>query len=619
MTTHGSDALRVWAPQARSVELVIGNGRRRLQRGERGWWSDAGPALAHGSDYTFSLDGGEPLADPRTRWQPAGILGPSRVLDHADFAWSDAGWQPPDLATGLLYEAHIGTFSASGTFDGAVEHLDHLVDLGVTHLELMPVADFSGSRGWGYDGVHLGAPHHAYGGPDGLKRLVDACHARGLAVLLDVVFNHVGPAGAVLQRYGPYFTDRHRTPWGPAVNLDGEGSDEVRRFLGDVALQWLADYHCDGLRLDAVHALFDMSALPFLEQLAGEVAALAERLGRRLVLVAESDLNDPRHVRPVREHGYGMHAQWSDDFHHALHAQLTGERAGWYADFGSLADLSAALRKGFVYDGRYSVARGRTHGRPAAGLSGHQLVGYSQTHDQVGNRACGERSAALLDEGGLRIAAALVLTAPFVPMLFMGEEWGAGAPFLYFTDHADPELAAAVREGRRLECAAAGVAGEDAPDPQDVATFRASCLRWDERRAGGHRDLLAFYRQLVQLRRSEPDLLDGRLDRVHVETDEERGTLLMRRGRVTVACNLAHEARTVPIARDAELLLASHPVQAGAGALELPPRSVAVLAGCGAASPLPPESSASLESSASPESSASLESIESPEWPPGSS
>ncbi len=395
--SESGEVLRVWAPAAQTVDALVGKGEQRVPMRARdgGWWA-SDEAVPAGTDYRFSLDGGAPLPDPRSRWQPAGIDGVSRTVDVRSFGWTDAGWQPPPLADGLVYELHVGTFSVEGTFQGAVAHLDHLVELGVTHIELMPVAEFPGARGWGYDGVDLYAPHSAYGGPDGLWRLVDAAHERGLAVLLDVVYNHLGPAGNYLGSYGPYFTDRYATPWGSAVNFDGPQSDEVRAFFIDNALMWLRDYHLDGLRLDAVHAIFDMSAVHILEELAGAVGELAGQLGRPLALIAESDLNDPRLIRDRSLGGYGLDAQWSDDFHHALHSVLTGERSGYYADFGSLGDLAITLRQGYRYAGDHSPFRQRRHGRPQPNLDGTRLLGYAQNHDQIGNRALGERSAALM-------------------------------------------------------------------------------------------------------------------------------------------------------------------------------------------------------------------------------
>jgi maltooligosyltrehalose trehalohydrolase len=526
------------------------------------------------------VDNSKPLPDPRSSWQPEGVHGPSRVLDHAAFAWTSQGFRAPPLASALIYELHVGTFSPEGTFDGVIQKLDYLLDLGVTHVELMPVNEFSGRRGWGYDGVDLYAPHHAYGGPDGLKRLVNACHARGLAVLLDVVYNHLGPEGNYLSQFGPYFTKRYGTPWGQAVNLDGPHSHEVRRFVIDNALMWLRDYQFDGLRLDAIHALFDFSAIHFLEQLAAEVDDLEAQLGRPLVLIAESDLNDPRIVRSPEVNGYGMDAQWSDDFHHALHAVLTGERVGYYADFGRLADLAAALERVFVVAGRFSAHRQRVHGRPPIGLSGHRFLGYTQTHDQVGNRARGERLAHLVRPGRAKIAAGLLLAAPFVPMLFMGEEWGASSPFQYFTDHP-PELGKLVTEGRRREFAAFGWDPERVPDPQAEETFLRSRLDWEERDREPHAGLLDWHRRLIQLRKSSLALQDGRLDRVRVRYEEQARWLVLERGaQVTLAVNLAEHAQEVPISADCpvHLLLASDETASLSDrTLRLPPDSVAIL------------------------------------------
>ncbi|MEO7001938.1 MAG: malto-oligosyltrehalose trehalohydrolase [Ktedonobacterales bacterium] len=561
---------------------LAANGRRlALTQDTDGWWrvdlSDAPAEI----NYAFCLDGGEPLPDPRSPWQPAGVFGPSRTVDQSAFAWTDDHWQAPPLASALVYELHVGTFTPRGTFEAAIKHLDHLVALGVTHVELLPVAAFPGGRGWGYDGVDLYAPLQAYGGPLGLKRLVDACHARGLAVLLDVVYNHLGPSGNHLGQFGPYFTDRYSTPWGPTLNLDGPRSDEVRRFLCDNALMWLRDYHFDGLRLDAVHAILDLSAVHLLEQLATEVKTLDAQLGRRLTLVAESDLNDPRLVRPVEAGGYGLDAQWSDDVHHALHSALTGERTGYYADFGRLGDLSHALRHAYVYDGRYSVSRQRRHGRPTTGLPGWRFLAYLQNHDQIGNRARGERSSMLLSTGKLKIAATLILTAPFVPMLFMGEEWGASTPFLYFTDHQDPQLAKAVSDGRRNEFAAFGWDPSQVPDPQAPETFNRSTLKWDEIAQEPHASLYAWHRALVALRRSQPALTDGRLDHMRVSFDEDARWLLIERGPLCIVCNLADHAQTIPLPTEGtwHTLLASETegITLAASSVTLPAESVVVI------------------------------------------
>ncbi|MBD3336107.1 MAG: malto-oligosyltrehalose trehalohydrolase [Candidatus Eisenbacteria bacterium] len=572
--------LRVWAPRAKRVEMETGGRRTVLQPAGGGWWVAGAPALRPGADYVLYLDGDGPFPDPRSPWQPQGVHGAARWVDHDAYRWSDEGWQPPPLETGVIYELHTGTFTAEGTFAAATERLDDLVQLGVTHVELMPVAEFSGDRGWGYDGVDLYAAHHAYGGPEGLKQLVDACHQRGLAVLLDVVYNHLGPSGNYLERFGPYFTDRYQTPWGKAVNLDGPDSDEVRRFFIDNALMWLRDYHLDGLRIDAVHAIFDISAIHFLEQLAGEAKRLEASLGRPLLVIAESDLNDPRVVHRREAGGYGLDAQWNEDFHHALHALLTGEREGYYRDFGRVADVAKVLTGGLVYDGRYSEFRRRTHGRPATGLSGHRFVGCLQNHDQIGNRAVGDRIGHLISREELMIGAALVLTSPFVPMLFQGEEWGASTPFLYFTNHAEPELAEAVRRGRREEFAAFGWDPESIPDPQAEETFQRSKLNWDERSRSPHAGLLEWHRRLIALRKGLPELTDGALENVQVRFDEEARWLVVSRGAVTVACNLADEEKPVPVPGPAgrRLLLASVPgVEAVEGRIALPGRAVCIL------------------------------------------
>ncbi|MBV8301663.1 MAG: malto-oligosyltrehalose trehalohydrolase, partial [Candidatus Dormibacteraeota bacterium] len=423
-----SRRIAVWAPNAQRVELVHAGRREPMPLEESGWHA-AEAGLSAGDDYEFSLDGGELRPDPRSRCQPQGSGGPSRCADIAGFAWQDKGWRGFPLAGAVIYELHVGTFSAEGTFDGVIGHLQHLVDLGVNAVELMPLATFAGDRGWGYDGVNLYAPHPAYGGPEGLCRLIDACHARGLAVVVDVVYNHLGPEGNHLPDFGPYFTDRYATPWGDAFNYDGPDSDEVRAFVVHNAAMWLEDYHCDGLRLDAVHAIVDTSATHIVEEIAGVAVVLSERLQREIWIIAESDANDPRLVRDVAAGGYGVGAQWNDNFHHALHAVLTGERQGYYVDFGSLDALSTALHQAYVFTGQYSRFRRRRFGRATTGLPLTRFVGYAQNHDQVGNRARGDRLCHLVSPGRARIAAALVLLSPFVPMLFQGEEWAASTPF----------------------------------------------------------------------------------------------------------------------------------------------------------------------------------------------
>jgi maltooligosyltrehalose trehalohydrolase len=528
------------------MDLVAGDCREPMRRQGDGWWS-AASVLPAGADYAFLLDGAGPaLPDPRSESQPFGIHGPSRIVDHDAFGWTDAAFRAPPLVSALIYELHVGTFSAAGAFEGVLGHLDHLLELGVTHLQLMPVVEFSGTHGWGYDGVDLYAPHHDYGGPEGLKRLVNGCHERGLAVIVDVVYNHLGPVGNYLERFGPYFSRRHATPWGPAINFDGPDSDEVRRFFVDNALMWLRDYHVDGLRVDAVHAIHDLTPVHFLEDLSRAVHGFAATTGRALALIAESDLNDPRVVHSLDAGGLGMDAQWSDDLHHALHAALTGETSGHYRDFGRLADVAKALRHAFVFDGQISRQRGRRHGQPPLGLPGDRFLGYLQTHDQVGNRAGGERIGHLVGRRRQKIGAALVLTGPFVPMLFQGEEWAASSPFLYFTDHEDEELGSAVRDGRRRDFAAFGWDPSAVPDPQHPDSFSRSTLRWEEVRQAEHAEMLDWYRRLIALRHSWPALTDPRLDLVDVAFDEDAGWLRVRRGNAWVAVNLGLGSVEIP-------------------------------------------------------------------------
>jgi len=570
---------RVWAPFPKRLEVQVGQRRFPMAVTGNGWWNAEITGSNPDDDYGFVLDGEGPFPDPRSAWQPNGVHQLSRRLDHAAFQWTDADWQAPPLSSAIIYELHIGTFTPSGTFESAIEKLDHLKDLGVTHVELMPVCEFAGDRGWGYDGVDLFAPHHAYGGPEGLKRLVDNCHARHLSVLLDVVYNHVGPSGNYLGKFGPYFTTQHTGPWGTAINFDGPDSGEVRRFFCDNALMWLRDYHVDGLRLDAVHAIFDGSAFQFLEQLGMEVKQLEARLGRHLVLIPESDLNDPRLLWPRERGGFGLDAQWSDDFHHALHAVLTGERNGYYSDFGTLDDLCRALREGYVFSGQYSAHRHRRHGRKPDGLSGHHFLAYMQNHDQIGNRAKGERSSGLMSGGRLKIAAALVLASPFVPMLFQGEEWGAATPFLYFTDYPEPELAKGVREGRCREFAAFGWKPEETFDPQDRNTLEHSKLDWSELLRSPHQEMFEWHRRLIQLRRSEPALTDGELESVRTHHDEKASWLVVERGPLSVVSNLGGCTRSIPLrAGRHQVLLSSVTLEESVcDEANLPPESVAIL------------------------------------------
>lgn len=552
---------RVWAPRAARVDLVLpGSGTAEpLAAVGDGWW-EAGRALPPGTDYAFSLDGGPARPDPRSPWQPAGVHGPSRTFDATAHAWSDADWRGRDVRGAVVYELHVGTFTPEGTLDAAAGRLDHLADLGVDMVELMPLAAFGGRHGWGYDGVALWAVHGPYGGPAALQRFVDAAHVRGIAVCLDVVDNHLGPSGNYLAEFGPYFTDRHQTPWGAAVNLDGEGSEQVRAFVVEKALRWFRDFHVDALRLDAVHALVDDSPRHLLAELSDAVAALAADVGRPLSLVAESDANDPRTVTPTASSvdgrpGYGMTAQWADDVHHALHALVTGERQGYYVDFGAPETLATALTDVFVHDGSWSTFRDRPWGHPVPDdLDGRRFVVFSQNHDQVGNRALGDRPSRVLAPGALAVSAAVVLLGPGTPMLFMGEEWGATTPFLYFSDHEEPELAEAVSRGRAAEFGGHGWAdlyGADVevPDPQAPSTVEASRLDWSEADTGPGRQMLELYRALISLRRGEAAVASG--DRRATTVAVHDGALVMTRGAVAgggrVAVVLVPGEGTVPV------------------------------------------------------------------------
>lgn len=539
----------VWGPRAARIELVTEHASTPLARKERGLHTLDSP-LPPGVRYGFRVDGQGPFPDPRSDFLPEGVHGRSVRWDHSADSFDHTDFVQRPLSEAIFYELHVGTFSEEGTFVAAIEHLDHLVELGVTHIELMPVSAFPGERGWGYDGVAPFAPHAPYGSPAELKLLVDEAHKRGLAMVLDVVFNHLGPDGNYLGLYAPYFTDRYRTPWGEAVNLDGPDSDLVRQTFIDAALHWLEVYRFDALRLDAVHALYDQSATHFLEELVRQVTALGERTGRTLLLVAECDLNDPRYLRAPSAGGMGLHAQWCDEFHHALHAVLTGERDGYYEDFGSLELLAKALRQGYVYDGTWSPHRRRFHGRPPESIAPHQLLVFAQNHDQVGNRAHGERLSHLVDRPQLFQAAALTLLSPFVPMLFQGEEWGSERPFLYFTDHVDRQLGKNVTEGRRrefahfAEFADSSSSEREVPDPQARSTFEASLLDWEAASRREQQELLSWHRQLIRLRAEYQ--LGSHETGVELHFDEEARWLSMRRGQLLLCVNFSEERRRLP-------------------------------------------------------------------------
>lgn len=577
----------VWAPHRERVRLVVGPTAYPMTRDDRGWWYTEIPDIGVEKDYAFLLDDEDtPLPDPRSQWQPQGVHGPSRRYEHGAFSWTDQHWTGRTLAGSVIYEMHIGTFTEQGTFVAALERLDHLVELGIDLVEVMPVNVFDGTAGWGYDGVAWGAVHEPYGGPDGFKLFVDACHARGLGVLLDVVYNHLGPSGAYLDRFGPYFSGR--TIWGPALNLDGPDSDEVRRYVLDNALGWLRDYHLDGLRLDAVHALVDRSATHLLEELALEVDALATGLRRPLSLIAESDLNDPKLVTSRDAGGYGLTAQWCDDLHHALHVALTGETDGYYADFGQPGALAKTLRSVFFHAGTWSSFRRRTHGRPVdiRRIPGYRFVCYLQNHDQVGNRAQGDRMTASISPARMLCGAALVLCSPYTPMIFMGEEWAATSPWQFFASFSDPELAEAVRTGRREEFAEHGWGEAEVPDPNDIGTVIRSKLPWAELTDPPHHEIFAMYQALIRLRRSHPELADPRLDGFRIDagasvssgSGDELSWLVLHRGVLRVVCNFGRDGAKIMLDRaPGEVLLATaEPIVRGKEIL-LPAESFAII------------------------------------------
>jgi len=590
----GTVEFRVWAPRARGVELVLGGTATPIAAGERGWFS-ARVSAGHGDRYAFRLDGGPVRPDPASRWQPEGVHAASAVFDHRTLAWSatEQHWRGPGLPGAVFYELHVGTFTREGTLDAAAQWLGSLAELGVTHVELLPVNAFDGVAGWGYDGVLWYAVHEPYGGPAALARFVDAAHAAGLAVTLDVVYNHLGPSGNYLPEFGPYLTDRYRTPWGEEPNLDGHGSDAVRSFIIGSALSWLGDFRVDALRLDAVHGLIDNSSVHLLAELADAVRERSEAERRPLLLVAESDRNDPTTVVERAAGGMGLDAQWADDLHHAVHTALTGERDGYYADYDGLPDVAAAYRRGFVYDGRYSRHRDKTIGAPLGDVPGHRLVACVQNHDQIGNRALGDRLTALVSPALARVAAVLLCAAPTTPLLFMGEEYGERAPFQFFTSHPEPELAEAIRRGRAEEFTAFSTfAGADVPDPQDPATVARCVLDHDLAASDQGRRRRALYADLLALRRAHPALGSGRRDLVEVLEASAQQLLLVRGGadggRVLLAVNLTGHPRTLPWA-GGQVLLCSEDERyggaAGAGGLtgpgerlRLPPASATLIA-----------------------------------------
>jgi maltooligosyltrehalose trehalohydrolase len=568
---------RVWAPSHDKVEVHIVAPRDRrvsLRKRDDGYHEGIAGDCPAGTRYKFVI-GEDERPDPASRYQPEGVHGPSEVVGR-DFNWTDAAWKGLPLEDLVIYELHAGTFTAEGTFDAIIPHLDDLKDLGINAVELLPIAQFPGARNWGYDGTFVSAAQNSYGGPLALKRLVDACHARGMALLLDVVYNHLGPEGNYLSQFAPYFTDRYKTPWGLAINFDGAHSDHVRWYFIHSALQWIDEFHIDGLRVDAVHAIVDHTAQPFLQDLCSAVRTRAQELGRRIHSIAESDLNDPRVITPPEQFGLGFDSQWNDDFHHALHTLLTGERDGYYVGYGKTSDLARVMTTGYLYVGQHSTYRSRRYGLPPNTKDGARFVVCAQNHDQVGNRMTGDRLAAMVPPEKLRLAAAAVALSPFLPMLFMGEEYGEKAPFLYFTSHSDKDLIEAVRKGRREEFDDFTWEGEP-PDPHDEETFHRSKLTRD-----GDQSIRTLYKELFRLRREHPALRSLDLSAVEVHADDDRKVLFVsrsaRKEKVMLAFNFSDEAQTLdfPFAKAKWKVIFGTEAAIDGGSAKLPPVSFAI-------------------------------------------
>lgn len=546
---HNRCEFRIWAPLRQQVSVELLNPEKRLvtlKSEPGGYWSAILEEVPPGTLYQIRLDDDLTRPDPASRYQPQGVHGPSQVIDPDAYRWQDHGWQGYPLHDYIIYELHVGTFTPEGTFDAAIPRLPKLKELGITAIEIMPVAQFPGDRNWGYDGVYPFAVQNSYGGPEGLKRLVDACHQQGLAVVMDVVYNHFGPEGNYTADFGPFFTQRYNTPWGAGMNFDDAYCDGVRQFVLDNALMWLQDYHMDALRLDAIHAIYDFGATHILAAMKAAVTVLEKTRGYPCYLIAESDLNDGRVISPLEKGGHGMDAQWSDDFHHALHTLLTHESLGYYEDFGSPEHLVKALQSGFAYSGDYSRFRKRSHGNDASDRPPYQFVVCTQNHDQVGNRMLGERLTTLVDFESLKLAAGTMLLSPYIPMLFMGEEYGEPAPFLYFVSHGDPDLIRAVREGRKREFAAFHEVGEP-PDAESVDTFNQSKLHWDLLHQGKHQCLWQFYQRLIQLRRNIPALANLNQRTIDAKCTEAEGLINWQRwsGESQVVCLMNFQPETI--------------------------------------------------------------------------
>ncbi|MDA2919818.1 malto-oligosyltrehalose trehalohydrolase [Desulfobacterota bacterium AH_259_B03_O07] len=531
---NGECEFVVWAPFLESVELKIVGAKGTspiilpMKKDKLGYWRKVQNELSPETLYLYILDGEKERPDPASNFQPVGVHGPSQVIDHNSFTWGEASWSGINITEMIIYEVHVGTFTPDGTFEALLMRLDEIRDVGINTIELMPVAQFPGERNWGYDGVFSYSPQNSYGGPEGLKGLIDECHKKGMAVILDVVYNHLGPEGNYLMEFGPYFTRKYNAPWGVAINFDNAYSDEVRNFFIQNSIYWFDNFHVDGLRLDAIHSIYDMSSKHILEEISERVKEFSSYEGKRFYLIAESALNDTRIIKSRDQGGYEIEAQWSDDLHHSLHALLTGETNGYYIDFGCIKHLVKSLEEGFVYSGQYSSYRKRRFGNSSKDLPGKNFIVFSQNHDQVGNRLNGGRLSSLVNFEGLKLAAGVVIFSPNVPLLFMGEEYGEENPFLYFVSHSDPDLIGEVIKGRKKEFESFNWNGEP-PDPQSVETFLRSKLRWERRKKGKHKVLLDYYKTIIQLRIQIPALSNLDKDSLELFGFENEKVVCMRR------------------------------------------------------------------------------------------
>lgn len=529
--SNGKCEFILWAPFSKNMSLKIVSPVERIipmQKEKTGYWKVKADDVFPGALYLYRHENERDRPDPASHFQPEGVHGPSQIVDHSAFGWEDSNWRRIPLSEMIMYELHVGTFTKEGTFESIIPRLDDLLNLGINAIEIMPVSQFPGGRNWGYDGTYPFAVQNSYGGPEGLKKFVNECHKKGIAVILDVVYNHLGPEGNYLWDFGPYFTDKYKTPWGKAINFDDTYSNEVRNFFIENALHWFKNYHIDALRLDAIHGIYDRSAIPFLQELAERVEEFSDREKRKVYLVAESDLNDSRVIRPRSQGGLSLDAQWCDDFHHCLYTLLTGGSDGYYVDFGKMEHLIKSIKEGFVYSGEYSTFRKRNYGNSSKDRPADQFVVFSQNHDQIGNRAFGERLTGLVSFESLKLAAGMVLLSPYIPLLFMGEEYGEDAPFLYFVSHSDPALIEAVRKGRKEEFKSFKWEG-DPPDSQSIETFLKSKIKWEKRETGHYKVLLDFYTHLIRLRKETPALSNLDKDSLDVFGFEDKKVLFVRR------------------------------------------------------------------------------------------